>query len=58
LRSTGVQPGESLKALVWFNDGDLNSLTASEKNTLVDAAKAVRDLPELTLRSKSLGSPG
>lgn len=49
------QPSESLKALVYFNDGDLNTLTTDEKNTLVDAVKAIRDLPEVTLRSKHLG---
>lgn len=48
------QPSESLKALVYFNDGDLHTLTKAEKKTLVDAVKAVRDLPEVTLRSISL----
>lgn len=48
------QPSESLKALVYFNDGDLKTLSAEEKNTLVDAVKAVRDLPVVELRSKSL----
>jgi hypothetical protein len=48
------QPSESLKALVYFNDGDLKTLTAAEKNTLVDAVSAVRDLPHVALRSSSL----
>lgn len=48
------QPSESLKALVYFGDGDLKTLTAAEKNTLVDAVKAVRDLPEVTILSKKL----
>ena len=52
------QPGESLKALVYFNDGDLKSLTAAERSTLVNAVKAVRDLPEVKLRASSLGEPG
>jgi len=56
LYGPNFQPGESLKALVYFNDGDLNTLTAVEKKTLVDAAKAVRDLPEIPLRSKSLSA--
>jgi hypothetical protein len=51
------QPSESLKALVYFNDGDLKTLTAAEKTTLVDAVKAVRDLPALALRSTSLSGP-
>jgi len=49
------QPGESLKALAYFGDGDLGTLTADEKNTLVDAVKAVRDLPEVTVLSDELG---
>lgn len=48
------QPSESLKALVYFGDGDLKSLTAAEKNTLVNAVKAVRDLPEVAILSKEL----
>lgn len=48
------QPSESLKALVYFNDGDLKTLAAAEKATLVDAVKAVRDLPDVALRSSSL----
>lgn len=55
LYGPNFQPSESLKALVYFNDGDLNTLTADEKSTLVDAVKVVRDLPDVTLRSKSLG---
>jgi len=54
LYGPSFQPSESLKALVYFNDGDLNSLTVDEKRTLVDAVKAVRDLPETPLISKSL----
>lgn len=48
------QPSESLKALVYFNDGDLRTLTKEEKASLVRAASAVRDLPEVALRSKEL----
>jgi hypothetical protein len=48
------QPSESLKALVFFKDGDLNTLSASEKNTLIEAVKQVRDLPEVLLRSTRL----
>lgn len=51
------QPSESLKALVYFNDGDLKTLTTAEKNTLINAVKAVRDLPEVARRSSSLSSP-
>jgi hypothetical protein len=51
LYGPNFQPSESLKALVYFSDGDLNTLSTSEKNTLVDAVKAVRDLPDVTLLS-------
>ena len=50
------QPSESLKALVYFNDGDLAKLTAAEKAALVNAVKAVRDLPDVALVSKHLGA--
>lgn len=52
------QPSESLKALVYFSDGDLQTLRADEKQTLVNAVKAVRDLPQVALRAASLGSAG
>jgi hypothetical protein len=45
---------ESLKALVYFNDGDLKTRTADEKKTLVNSVAVVRDFPDLKLRSKSL----
>lgn len=48
------QPSESLKALVYFGDGDLKLLTADEKKILVDAVKAVRDLPHVSLLSRVL----
>lgn len=54
LYGPNFQPSESLKALVYFNDGDLRTLTADEKKTLIDAVKTVRDLPEVALRSESL----
>ena len=57
LYGPNFQPSESLKALVYFNDGDLKTLTADEKRTLVDAVKLVRDLPDVPLRSRSLSLP-
>ena len=45
------QPSECLKALTYFNDGDLSSLGADEKLTLVDASHAVRELPVVEIRS-------
>jgi hypothetical protein len=54
LYGPNFQPSESLKALVYFGDGDLKTLTADEKKALVDAVKAVGDLPDVALRSTSL----
>jgi len=54
LYGQNFQPGESLKALTYFKDGDLDTLTADEKMILINAAKAVRDIPGVRLRSKSL----
>jgi len=48
------QPSESLKALVYFNDGDLQTLSSSEKNTLIEAVKRVAGLPEVARRSMCL----
>jgi len=50
------QPSESLKALVYFGDGDLHTLSQDEKNILVTAVSAVRDLPEVVIVSKQLTS--
>ncbi len=52
------QPSESLKALVFFEDGDLDSLSGDEKATLVEAVAAVRSLPEVAILSPQLrGGP-
>lgn len=48
------QPSESLKALVYFEDGDLRALSESEKSLLVDAASAVRELPKVAILSEKL----
>ena len=39
------QPSEALKALTYFDDGDLESLSESEQKTLREATALVRDLP-------------
>ena len=46
--------GFALKALVYFDDGDLQELKPAEKSTLIEAVKSVRDLPEVALRSTRL----
>lgn len=48
------QPSESLKAMVYFNDGDLCTLTKDEKSTLIKAVSAVRELPRVTILSRQL----
>lgn len=50
----GFQPSESLKALVFFADGDLATLSSDERATLVEAVAAVRSLPEVAIRSRRL----
>lgn len=54
LYGPNFQPSESLKALVYFDDGDLHSLTKSEKTCLVNAASAVRDLPRIEILALQL----
>lgn len=48
------QPSESLKAMVYFEGGDLHALTQDEKETLIAAASAVRDLPHVEIVSREL----
>lgn len=48
------QPSESLKALVYFADGDLADLSNTDKTTLVTAVAAVRDLPSVPMISGKL----
>jgi hypothetical protein len=48
------QPSESLKAMVYFEDGDLQTLSQDEKNVLVKAVTAVRDLPRVEVVSRQL----
>jgi hypothetical protein len=49
------QPSERLKALVYFKNGDLNTLTSAAKITFVDAAKAVHELLDATLVQRPQG---
>jgi hypothetical protein len=43
------QPSEALKALVYFDDGDLATLNAADRQILVQSARNVRDLPDVPL---------
>lgn len=51
------QPAESLKAMVYFRDGNLAGLGPRDRATLIEAASAVGELPAVTLRSKRLAIP-
>jgi hypothetical protein len=42
---------ESLKALVYFEGGDLDLLTTREREVLIGAAQKVRDLPSVSWNS-------
>jgi hypothetical protein len=48
------QPSESLKAMVYFDGGDLHALTPDERETLIVAASAVRDLPDVEIAASEL----
>lgn len=48
------QPSESLKALVYFADGDLQGLPVDDRRTLVDAVNQVRDLPQARILARHL----
>jgi Nucleotidyl transferase AbiEii toxin, Type IV TA system len=48
------QPSESLRAMTYFQGGDLYLLTADVKETLIRAASAVRELPKIQVLSHSL----
>lgn len=51
------QPSESLKALVYFDDGNLRSLSTVEKDTLIARASAFRELPDVRIISDQLAAP-
>lgn len=51
------QPSESLKALTWFEGGDLGSLDTGDRNLLIQTARSVRDLPRCEIVASTLGAP-
>jgi Nucleotidyl transferase AbiEii toxin, Type IV TA system len=57
LYGLSFQPSESLKAMVYFEDGDLRTLTKDEKTCLVKAVSAVRDLPLAAIADRQLTVP-
>lgn len=48
------QPSESLKALVYFEGGDLQTLSPADRETLIKATSAVRDLPIVRIAAREL----
>jgi Nucleotidyl transferase AbiEii toxin, Type IV TA system len=54
LYGKAFQPSESLKALVYFKDGDLAELDEAIKRILVDAVKRVDEIPEMQRLSQHL----
>lgn len=56
LYGPAFQPSESLKALVYFEGGDLHRLSPHERTSLVQAASTVRTLPVVTIQSHRLAA--
>ena len=50
------QPSECLKALVYFEGGDLKTLPRAIKETLIEAVSRVKTLPPISLASKKLSA--
>jgi hypothetical protein len=48
------QPSESLKALVYFQGGDLSTLRVEEKRMLVEEVEKIRRLPPINSISNKL----
>jgi hypothetical protein len=51
------EPAEVLRAIGYFDDGDLDSLTEADRSALRRARDGVKDLPRVKLRSGSLAVP-
>jgi Nucleotidyl transferase AbiEii toxin, Type IV TA system len=56
LFGTNFQPSESLKALVYYEDGDLKTLSEPDRVCLIEAASAVRALPTVAVESTRLSA--
>ena len=55
--SVNFQPAEAMKALVYFEGGDLRELSTEERRMLIHAVDAVRELPPVAILNKSLTIP-
>ncbi|MFN0163832.1 MAG: nucleotidyl transferase AbiEii/AbiGii toxin family protein [Burkholderiales bacterium] len=49
------QPNEALKALVYFEGGDLADLDAADRRTLIAAVRKIRQFPTVQLTAPHLG---
>lgn len=56
LYGSTFQPSESLKALTYFGDGDLDLLAEGDRADLTEAAGSVLDLPTIHVRSRQLAA--
>jgi hypothetical protein len=54
LDGLAFQPSECLKALVYFEGGDLDRLPQDVRNQLVIAVRNVQDIPTIEIISKRL----
>lgn len=54
LYGNNFQPSESLKAMVYFKGGDLETLLKEEKLLLIEAASQVTQLPQLIRTQRTL----
>lgn len=54
LFGAAFQPSESLKAMSYFEGGDLHTLPKEDQRVLIAAASAVRELPEVTFLGTTL----
>lgn len=57
LYGLSFQPAECLKALVYFQGGDLETLPATTRNALMSAVMTVGRLPEVVIVSRALALP-
>ncbi len=48
------QPSECLKALVYFEGGDLEMVSSADRTTLIMAVRQIRDLPDVQILSRQL----
>lgn len=55
LFGANFNPAIVLKALTFFRDGDLPSLSAEARECLIEAARSVREIPEVGCLGSQIG---